>query len=131
MRYLLDTGVWLWTLDSVHRLNKKAVELLADGTQDLYFSAASSWEISIKMKIGKLKLPGSPATYAPKRLSAQSIQSLAISQKHALAVYDLPMHHADPFDRLLVAQALTEGMVLLTADAIFREYKVDLFWCGH
>jgi PIN domain nuclease of toxin-antitoxin system len=131
VRYLLDTGVWLWTLDSVDRLNKKAVELLADGTQDLYFSAASSWEISIKMKIGKLKLPGSPATYAPKRLSAQSIQSLAISQKHALAVYDLPMHHADPFDRLLVAQARTEGMVLLTADAIFREYKVDLFWCGH
>jgi PIN domain nuclease of toxin-antitoxin system len=131
VRYLLDTGVWLWTLDSVDRLNKKAVELLADGTQDLYFSAASSWEISIKMKIGKLKLPGSPATYVPKRLSAQSIQSLAISQKHALAVYDLPMHHADPFDRLLVAQARTEGMVLLTADAIFREYKVDLFWCGH
>jgi len=130
VRYLLDTGVWIWSLDSVERLNKKARELLADGTQDLYFSAASSWEISIKMKIGKLKLPETPMTYVPKRLAAQSIQSLAVSQKHALAVYDLPMHHADPFDRLLVAQARAEGMVLLTADPAFRQYKVDLFWCG-
>src|SRR3984957_8706437 len=94
---------------------QKARELLADGTQDLYFSAASSWEISIKIKIGKLKLPETPMTYVPKRLAAQAIQSLPVSQKHALAVYDLPMHHADPFDRLLIVQARAERMVLLTA----------------
>ena len=130
MNYLLDTGVWIWSLDSVERLNKKARELLADGTQDLYFSAASSWEISIKMNIGKLKLPESPMTYVPKRLAAQSIKPLPVSHKHALAVYDLPMHHADPFDRLLIAQARAEGMMLLTGDPAFRPYKVDLFWCG-
>jgi PIN domain nuclease of toxin-antitoxin system len=130
VKFLLDTGVWLWSVGSVDRLNRKARELIADGTQELYFSAASSWEIAIKASLGKLSLPESPASYVPKRLSAQGIASLPILQKHALAVYGLPVHHADPFDRLLIAQARSEDMALLTADPIFRQYKVDLFWCG-
>jgi PIN domain nuclease of toxin-antitoxin system len=93
-------------------------------------ASASSWEIAIKTKLGKLRLPESPLTYVPRRLSTQKIQPLPILQKHALAVYELPMHHADPFDRLLIAQARSEEMVLLTADPAFRKYKVDLFWCG-
>jgi PIN domain nuclease of toxin-antitoxin system len=130
MKYLLDTGVWLWSVGPAERLNKQARELISDGTQELYFSAASSWEIAIKSRIGKLKFPESPVTYVPRRLSAQRIQPLPILQKHALAVCDLPMHHADPFDRLLIAQARLEEMVLLTADPTFRKYKVELFWCG-
>ena len=130
MKFLLDTGVWLWSVGSVDRLNKKARELLADGTQELYFSAASSWEIAIKASLGKLSLPDSPASYVPSRLAMQGIQNLPVLTKHALAVYDLPMHHADPFDRLLVAQARTESMVLLTSDKMFRKYRINLLWCG-
>jgi PIN domain nuclease of toxin-antitoxin system len=130
LKYLLDTGIWLWSVGSIERLNKQARDLIADGVQELYFSAASSWEIAIKTKLGKLKLPESPLTYVPRRLSTQRIQPLPILQKHALAVYELPMHHADPFDRMLIAQARSEDMVLLTADPTFRKYKADLFWCG-
>lgn len=130
MRYLLDTSVWLWSVGSVERINKHARAILADGTQDLYFSAASAWEISIKAALGKLQLPDPPARYVTARLAQQGIAPLSILQHHALAVYDLPMHHTDPFDRLLIAQAQLEDLVILTADSVFRKYKVGLQWCG-
>lgn len=130
MKYLLDTSVWLWSVGAVERINKRGRDLLADGTQELYFSAASAWEISIKTALEKLRLPEPPATYVPSRLTQQGINPLPILQHHALAVYELPMHHTDPFDRLLIAQAQIEGMVILTADKVFRRYKVELLWCG-
>jgi PIN domain nuclease of toxin-antitoxin system len=130
VRYLFDTGVWLWTVGSLTRLNPKAHDLLRDGTHELYFSAASSWEIAIKAAIGKLTLPESPAIYVPRRLAIQGIQNLPMVSRHALAVHDLPRHHDDPFDRLLIAQAQTENMVVMTADKVFLKYKVDLLWCG-
>ncbi|GAC1671281.1 MAG: hypothetical protein PVS2B2_02560 [Candidatus Acidiferrum sp.] len=84
-------------------LNTSGRELLADGKQEFYFSAASSLEISIKMALGKLQLPKSPITYVPERLALQGIQPLPILHQNALAVYALPTHHPDPFDRLLIA----------------------------
>lgn len=130
MKYLLDTSVWLWSVGSVDRINKQGRALLADGKQELYLSAASTWEISIKAALGKLRLPESPVSYVPTRLTQQGISPLPILQRHALAVYKLPMHHTDPFDRLLIAQAQLEDMAILTADKIFRKYKVALAWCG-
>jgi PIN domain nuclease of toxin-antitoxin system len=130
MRYLLDTSIWLWSVGSVERINRVGRELLADGKQEFYLSAASSWEIGIKAASGKLELPGSPVTYVPKRLVDQGIIPLPILHQHALAVYDLPKHHTDPFDRLLIAQAQTEEMVVLTADSVFRRYAVAIVWCG-
>jgi PIN domain nuclease of toxin-antitoxin system len=130
MKYLLDTSIWLWSLGTVERINRRGRELLADGKQELYFSAASSWEISIKMVLGKLQLPESPVSYVPKRLADQGIRPLPIMHQHALAVYALPMHHQDPFDRLLIAQAQAEEMVILTADRAFQKYQVKIFWCG-
>jgi PIN domain nuclease of toxin-antitoxin system len=130
MKYLLDTSIWLWSLGATERINQRGCELLADGTQELYFSAASSWEISIKMALGKLQLPESPVNYVPRRLADQGIRPLPIMHQHALAVYALPMHHQDPFDRLLIAQAQVEEMVILTADRAFRKYQVKVFWCG-
>ena len=130
MRYLLDTSVWLWSIGSVNKINQLGRDLLADGNQDFYLSAASSWEISIKASSGKLPLPGPPTSFIPKALAEQGITPLPILHQHALAVYDLPKHHSDPFDRLLIAQAQVEDMVVLTADSVFRKYKVPLVWCG-
>lgn len=130
MKYLLDTSVWLWSVGPVERLNRRSRDLLADGRQEIYFSAASSWEISIKMSLGKLQLPDSPEVYVPNRLAAQAIQQLPILHHHALRVYSLPRHHPDPFDRLLIAQAQAEGLAILTADRAFEEYDVKVVWCG-
>ncbi len=130
MKYLLDTSIWLWSVGSVEKINRAGRELLADGKQEFYLSAASSWEISIKTSSGKLQLPRPPTSYVPKRLADQGIIPLPILHQHALAVYDLPKHHTDPFDRLLIAQAQAEQMVVLTADRIFRKYPVAIVWCG-
>lgn len=130
MRYLLDTSIWLWSIGSVGKINQLGRDLLADGTQDFYLSAASSWEISIKASSGKLPLPGPPQSFIPRVLAEQGITPLPILHQHALAVYDLPKHHADPFDRLLIAQAQMEAMVVLTSDSIFRRYAVAIVWCG-
>ena len=130
MRYLLDTSIWLWSIGSVNKINKMGRDLLADGKQDFYLSAVSSWEISIKASSGKLPLPGPPSSFVPRVLAEQGITPLPILHQHALAVYDLPKHHTDLFDRLLIAQALTEEMVVLTSDSVFRRYTVPIVWCG-
>jgi len=128
MKYLLDTSVWLWSVGPLERLNREGRELLADGKQEIYLSAASIWEISIKASLGKLRLPGTPETYIPKRLAEQSIQPLPVFHQHALKVYSLPWHHQDPFDRLLIAQAQAEDMIILTADRAFEKYDVAIVW---
>jgi PIN domain nuclease of toxin-antitoxin system len=130
MRYLLDTSIWLWSIGPVHKINQLGRDLLADGKEDFYLSAVSSWEISIKASSGKLPLPGPPASFIPRLLAEQGITPLPILHQHALAVYNLPKHHTDPFDRLLIAQAQTEEMVVLTSDRVFRRYTVPIVWCG-
>lgn len=130
MRYLLDTGVWLWSLTRPERLGDEAIQLLASLPEEdkLFLSAASAWEISIKFHIGKLPLPEPPALYVPSRL--QGVTPLAITYMHALAAGELPFHHSDPFDRLLIAQARLEGMTILTADRKFTKYDAPVLWCG-
>jgi len=106
------------------------MEILSSGYEDIYLSAASSWEIAIKAKIGKFQLPEAPGPYVRSRLAKQRIHSLAVSQDHTLGVYDLPLHHGDPFDRLIIAQAIAEEMVILTSDRAFQKYAVEVVWCG-
>jgi len=130
MRYLLDTGVWIWSVSAGGRLNRKSRHLIENEEHELYFSAASVWEICIKTQIGKLSLPESPVVFVPDRLSIQRIQNLSITMAHATGIYSLPRHHDDPFDRMLIAQARAEKMTVLTADKTFRKYDVEIFWCG-
>jgi PIN domain nuclease of toxin-antitoxin system len=130
VKYLLDTSVWLWSLTASDRIRRDGRELLAQGTEEIYLSAASSWEIGIKWAIGKLQLPEPAVSYVPKRMAAQGIRPLPITHIHALAVSELATHHRDPFDRLLIAQAQVEGMAILTADRAFRLYPVEIVWCG-
>jgi len=106
------------------RLGHKAVETVESAQTELYLSAASSWEIAIKYALGKLKLPMPPARYVPDRLRRSNIISLPVRSEHALAVADLPLIHRDPFDRMLVAQAVTEKMTLITADSLVARYDV-------
>jgi PIN domain nuclease of toxin-antitoxin system len=131
MKYLLDTMVFLWSQGCSSRLSREAEEVLSQTTNEIYLSSASSWEIAIKAAIGKLELPEPAATYVPKRLRMGAIQPLPITHAHALAAPDLPPHHQDPFDRMLIAQARSEHMVLMTADRVFSKYKVQFLWCGH
>jgi PIN domain nuclease of toxin-antitoxin system len=130
VKYLLDTEVWLWSLSEPDRINAKTRNLLARGDEELFLSAASSWEIAIKFALGKLPLPEAPASYVPKRMEAQGIRALPIEHSHALRVSAMPQYHKDPFDRLLIAQAEAEKMTILTADAAFRKYGAKLHWSG-
>lgn len=130
MRYLLDTMVWLWSVGPSQTIGTAGLKILASSEEEVYLSAASSWEIAIKTKLGKFQLPEAPGHYVPKRLSEQGIRSLPINQDHSLRVYDLPSHHSDPFDRLIIAQAMVEEMTVLTSDRVFEKYPIDVIWCG-
>ena len=126
MRHLLDTHVWLWWYLEPERLDAKTLRLLEDGESELFFSAASTWEIAIKYRIGKLKLGTPPEDLLPIELARDAIRPLSISMAHALQAGALPPHHQDPFDRMLIAQAQLENMTLVTADQHFSDYKVRL-----
>jgi len=128
--YLVDAAIFLWSLGSPERLNRNAIAILEDTGTELFLSAASSWEISIKSSLGKLKLPEAASSYVPKRMTLQGIRALPVSHIHALAAGELPQHHCDPFDRMLVAQARSEDMVLMTADPVFKKYAVEILWCA-
>ncbi|MDX1997670.1 MAG: type II toxin-antitoxin system VapC family toxin [Thermoanaerobaculia bacterium] len=124
MRYLLDTQVWLWLQVSPERLRPEVlVDFGAPGTR-LYLSVASAWEIAIKFGLGKLPLPEPPGSYVPSRCAAQGIEVLTIELAEAVAVSELPMHHRDPFDRLLVCQARRLGLTLVTVDSALEAYDV-------
>ena len=126
MKYLLDTHVWLWWYLEPEKLDAKTLRLLTDSGSELFFSSAGVWEIAIKYRLGKLKLDTPPEDLLPVELAKDTIQILPISMAHALRAGALPPHHQDPFDRMLIAQAQLENMMLITADQHFSDYKVRL-----
>jgi PIN domain nuclease of toxin-antitoxin system len=130
LKILIDTSCWLWSLTAPEHLNKKARDLLASPAPSLYLSAASSWEIAIKAALGRLRLPEPPERYIPSRMAAFNVIGLPIEHTHALRVFSLPPHHRDPFDRMLIAQAQTEGLTLLTTDRVFASYDVEIIWAA-
>ncbi len=130
MRLLLDTEIWLWSLSEPERMSDEARRALEDVDNKLYLSAASSWEISIKAALGKLPLPDVPARFISSRMARMGVLGLAIEHAHTWRVYDLPAHHKDPFDRLIVAQAIVEDITVVSADGQFRKYAVKLLWGG-
>lgn len=126
MIYLLDTHVWIWMTSDEQRLGPLARSILIDPTKSVLFSAASSWELALKYQLGKIELPEPPSTFVPEHLRRQGIAPLAVDHAHALAVGDLPsVRHADPFDRLLVAQATVLGATLITADEKLFAYDIE------
>lgn len=126
MRFLLDTQVWLWMLAAPARLSPESRALLTAPENELLLSAASAWEIAIKHGLGKLQLPESPAKYIPRMMVHTSVTPLPIHHRHALHVAELPEHHRDPFDRLLVAQAQLESVPIISADRQLSQYDVTV-----
>jgi PIN domain nuclease of toxin-antitoxin system len=128
LRILLDTHSWLWMVGEPERLSEPSRQLLRDPKSELFFSAASTWEIAIKFAAGKLRLPRPPASLVGEWLAEDRLSALPILHAHALHAGELPPHHRDPFDRLLVAQARIEGLTLLTADRRLAKYDVPIHW---
>ena len=131
MNLLLDTSVWLWWFGSPEKLNADAVAKINDTNNQLFFSAASIWEIGIKVSIGKLNLPLDPSEYIPARMSALGVKCLDIKGTHAIAAASLPLHHKDPFDRTIIAQSNLENLPILTSNSTFQKYDVKIIWAAN
>jgi PIN domain nuclease of toxin-antitoxin system len=122
MNLLLDTHVLLWWLNDDPTISKKARAAIADGNNLVLISAVLVWEIRIKEALNKLKIPANFMSV----LADQPFDSLDITHKHAHAIKDLPAHHTDPFDRMLVAQAKVEGFTLVTRDIHLKKYRIPI-----
>ena len=128
MKALLDTHTFLWWNLDDPQLSGAAREFIGDGRNEIFVSAASAWEIAIKAAKGRLSLPEPPGQYVAERMRRHRFSALPIELSHALHVYGLPTTHADPFDRLLVAQSLLEDLPILTADGDIARYEVKIIW---
>lgn len=126
MKILLDTHIFLWASGTTSRLPTETLELLANPDTEKFLSVASVWEIAIKYGKGSLPLPEHPLRFIPMTLAESDIATIVVSMRDAMGVTDLPRHHGDPFDRLLISQARLNGMYLLTDDKTFEMYDVDL-----
>ncbi|MHB8490760.1 MAG: type II toxin-antitoxin system VapC family toxin [Solirubrobacteraceae bacterium] len=121
---LLDTHALLWSIGQTGRLSRLARQRLQSGETIVYVSAASVWEIAIKRNAGKLKAPDTLV----REIAEASFIELPVSFKHATLAGELPLHHRDPFDRMIVAQATSEGLTVLTSDPRFAAYGVPVLW---
>jgi PIN domain nuclease of toxin-antitoxin system len=119
MRLLIDTQIFIWVVIDSKNLGSQTRQILLDAAE-VFVSAASVWEIAIKVRLGKLE--GDPYAFT-EAISQSGFQELPISARHAARVYELPLYHRDPFDRLLIAQALSEPLRLLTADSVLCKYS--------
>jgi len=127
MKLLLDTHAFLWFVAGDRRLSAAARRALDGPKAQPLLSVASVWELAIKSSLGRLTLPETLEAYLAKKLGT-NLRLLALELPHVVAVERLPFHHADPFDRVLVAQALTERLPIVTRDREFRKYGVDVVW---
>ena len=128
MRLLLDTHVMLWWMADDRRLSRLARETLADGRVQLLWSVVSSFELAVKVAVGKLELGRSLSELFVEIVSRQGAELLPITNAHCARLADLTLHHRDPFDLLLIAQSLVEKIPILTADSKMRLYPADLLW---
>lgn len=127
MRILLDTHTFLWFVNDSPELSNDAAELL-ESDVDLLLSTASLWEIAIKVSLKKLSLPDDYERFIPQQIALNDIEVLPIAIDHLNVVAKLPLHHRDPFDRMLIAQAVQEGIQVVSADTKFDAYSVERRW---
>lgn len=128
MKVLLDTNAFIWSQGDRARYSKTAERIFLDPDVELHVSIVSVWEMAIKSAIGKLKLPEPIETLVPKELIRNDISLLSLSFEHVARSERLPLHHRDPFDRLIIAQAQLESMPILTSDANFDKYSITRLW---
>ena len=127
MRFIIDTHTFLWFIHDSPQLSANAKNLL-ESDNDLWVSIVSLWEIAIKVNIGKLTLPNAYEDFIPEQLTLNDIEILPITMAH-LAIYTtLPLYHRDPYDRLIIGQAMTEKVSIIGADVTFDNYSVNRIW---
>ncbi|MCW5203049.1 type II toxin-antitoxin system VapC family toxin [Desulfobulbus sp. US4] len=124
----MDTHAFLWWITDDAQLSETARRLIKDNGNTLYWSAASSWEVGIKYALGRLPLPDAPEIFLAQELAGNQIESLPITDRYAFQAGRLPRHHKDPFDRMLIAQAMTDSLILLSCDSFFDLYDVQVMW---
>lgn len=122
MRYLLDTHVFLWWLENDKRLKSKTRELIADSNNAILVSVVSAWEIATKLSLGKISLE----TSLNKLFEDSDFKIINVELNHVLELHELPLHHRDPFDRMIIAQALIEKCILVTVDKKLHQYQVPI-----
>lgn len=128
MRILLDTCTFLWLILDASELTDKAKQLFSDPGNEVYLSVVSTWEIAVKHAIGRLDLPEEPRLYIPVQRERHGIQSLPLDEPASLQVSALPRIHNDPFDRMLISQALIHGLTILSPDDLIKKYPVRIIW---
>jgi PIN domain nuclease of toxin-antitoxin system len=124
VRYLLDTHVFIWWAIGAPRLPADMLEAITDPASQLYLSAASTWEMMIKSRLGMLRLPSAAEAFIAEGLRRNRVEPLPITIEHTLALGSLESFHKDPFDRMLIAQARHEDLTLMTDDPLIRQYRV-------
>lgn len=128
MNFLLDTHSFIWFIEDNPSLSAQARIIIEEPSNDLLLSIASVWEMAIKVSLGKLQIRQSFDRFIPDQLMLNNINLLDITISHTLHVATLPFHHRDPFDRLLIAQSLIEGIPLISIDTLFDTYGVSRLW---
>jgi PIN domain nuclease of toxin-antitoxin system len=128
VKLLLDTCTFLWVVGDSPRLSRRARALFQSPDNEVFLSAASAWEIAIKHALGRLPLPDAPERFLPEMREGHGIEPLPIDEESALHISRLPALHRDPFDRLLVGQAIVHGLTILTPDPLVTQYPARTLW---
>ena len=128
MRVILDTATFLWAVSDAAEFSEEARDIFADPENEIYLSSVSSWEIAVKYALGKLPLPESPGRFVPLQRKQHGIDRLQLDEEAALHLYRLPLLHKDPFDRMLICQAIVHHLVILTPDELIEQYPVRTIW---
>jgi PIN domain nuclease of toxin-antitoxin system len=127
-RLLLDTHVFLWWVNDAPNLTEAAHQAISNTSNECYLSMASCWEMAIKSSLGKLRLTRPIEAFVSDQLRANNFKLLNIELRHMAKIERLPFHHRDPFDRLLISQAITDKLTLVAAESVFTDYGVKLLW---
>lgn len=128
MKLLLDTCTFLWVITDDQALSGRAKDLFTDPANEAYLSAVSVWEMAVKFRLGKLPLPETPERFIPEQRERHAIVPLALEEQAALYLHRLPALHRDPFDRILICQAIQHELTLLTPDPLITQYAVKTVW---
>jgi PIN domain nuclease of toxin-antitoxin system len=128
VKLLLDTHAFLWWVEGTPALGRRARAAVSNPDNEVFFSIASCWELAIKLSLGKLRLTQRLERFIPEQLTRNGFVLFGVELRHVLRVADLPFHHRDPFDRVLVAQALQDQLAIVSADRVFRKYGVTVVW---
>ena len=128
MRLIINTHAFLWCTVKDERLSQKVIDAVEDIDNEIYLSVASVWEMVIKYQLGKLILPSVPDIFIAGQVEINEFEILPVNLYHALEIGNLPFHHKDPFDRMLIAQSKIENMPVISSDGRLKDYGIEIFW---